>query len=88
MSAHELFMDRALLLAEEAVARGDWPVAAVIVKDSNIIVEGQGRQATRDTTWHAESMRCARLSMRVSTLLGPLFIARWSRARCVPGPCG
>lgn len=54
MSAHELFMDRALLLAEEAVARGDWPVAAVIVKNSNIIAEGQGRQATRDTTWHAE----------------------------------
>jgi tRNA(adenine34) deaminase len=54
MSAHEPFMDRTLLLAQEALARGDWPVAALIAKDGNIIAEGQGRQASRDPTWHAE----------------------------------
>jgi len=48
-------MDAALQLAEEALARGDWPVAAVIVRDGAIISTGQGRQNTRrDPTWHAE----------------------------------
>ena len=48
-------MDRALALAEAALARGDWPVAAVIARRGAIIAEGSGRQNTSgDPTWHAE----------------------------------
>ena len=54
-NAHDGFMDRALALAEAALARGDWPVAAVIARDDAIIAEGSGRQNTSgDPTWHAE----------------------------------
>jgi tRNA(adenine34) deaminase len=55
MKHHEPFMDEALELAQEALARGDWPVAAVIVNHDTVIASGQGRQNTqRDPTWHAE----------------------------------
>jgi tRNA(adenine34) deaminase len=49
------YMDLALHHAEEAFARGDWPVAAVIVRDGDVIATGQNRQNTEsDVTWHAE----------------------------------
>jgi tRNA(Arg) A34 adenosine deaminase TadA len=49
------YMDLALHLAEEAFARGDWPVAAVVVRDEAVLASGQNRQNTeRDVTWHAE----------------------------------
>lgn len=49
-------MDLALLQAEEAFARGDWPVAAILVKDDVILSSGQNRQFSRcDRTWHAET---------------------------------
>jgi len=48
-------MDQALDLAREALTRGDWPVAAVIVSGGNVIATGQGRTHSRhDPTWHAE----------------------------------
>jgi tRNA(adenine34) deaminase len=51
----ETCMDRALALAQEAFARGDWPVASVIVRDGRILGAGQNRQNSgRDVTLHAE----------------------------------
>jgi tRNA(Arg) A34 adenosine deaminase TadA len=49
------YLDLALRHAEEALARGDWPVAAVLVRDGAVLGLGQNRQTTeRDVTWHAE----------------------------------
>jgi tRNA(adenine34) deaminase len=54
-SEQEVCMDRALWLARAALAKGDWPVAAVIARDGNILAEGQGQTNSRhDPTWHAE----------------------------------
>lgn len=53
---HEHYMALALALAREAYNRGDWPNAALIVKDKVVIGTGQNRQITRtDVTWHAET---------------------------------
>lgn len=55
MKTQEEFMDYALDLARQALDRGDWPVAAVIVRNGEVVGEGQGRQNTRsDPTCHAE----------------------------------
>jgi len=49
------YMDLALGYAEDAFARDDWPVAAVIVRDGVVLASGQNRQNTEgDVTWHAE----------------------------------
>ena len=49
------YMDLALGHAEDAFARGDWPVAAVIVRNGAVLATGQNRQNTEgDVTWHAE----------------------------------
>ena len=49
------YMDLALHYAEDAFARGDWPVAAVIVRDGAVLANGQNRENTEgDVTWHAE----------------------------------
>jgi len=56
------FMTLALRHAEEAFARGDWPVAALLVRDGAVLGIGQNRQNTEaDVTWHAEfdAMRTA-----------------------------
>jgi tRNA(adenine34) deaminase len=51
----EFWMDAVLALCAEALARGDCPVAAVIVRDGAIVGEGQNRVATGgDPTAHAE----------------------------------
>lgn len=53
--SHDRYMDEALRLSREALARGDWPVAALIVKNGEIVGTGQNEQVTRtDVTWHAE----------------------------------
>ena len=52
----EDYMRVALEEAEQAFARGDWPVGAVIVNDGRILSRGQNRQITqRDVTVHAET---------------------------------
>jgi len=54
--SHEHYMAQAIALSREAYNRGDWPVAALIVKDDVVIGSGQNRQVTRtDITWHAET---------------------------------
>ena len=37
------YMDMALAQAEDAFARGDWPVGAVVVNDGLILAVGQNR---------------------------------------------
>jgi tRNA(adenine34) deaminase len=49
------YMDLALRYAEEAFARGDWPVGSVIVRDGTVLGSGQNRQNTEgDVTVHGE----------------------------------
>ncbi len=72
-SEHESFMDQALADSREAHRRGDWPVAAVIVKDGRIIGRGQNQQITcTDVTWHAETaaIRDAQANLGSSDLAG------------------
>jgi tRNA(adenine34) deaminase len=50
------YMRMALAQAEDAYARGDWPVGAVLVKDGVVLSTGQNRQITqRDMLVHAET---------------------------------
>jgi len=50
------YMRLALAQAEDAYARGDWPVGAVIVKDGVVLATGQNRQLTeRNLLVHAET---------------------------------
>jgi tRNA(adenine34) deaminase len=49
------YLDLALEHAAQALERGDWPVAAVLVRDGTVLGIGQNRQnSERDPTWHAE----------------------------------
>jgi tRNA(adenine34) deaminase len=66
-------MDLALREAEDAFARGDWPVGSVLVRDGVALATGQNRQNTeRDVTWHAEfeAMRRATREHGVDKLAG------------------
>ena len=48
-------MELALRHAEEAFARGDWPVGSVIIRDGVVLATGQNRQNTEgDVTIHGE----------------------------------
>jgi len=50
------YLDLALRDAEQAFARGDWPVAALIVRDGIVLGAGQNRQNSEgDVMWHAET---------------------------------
>ena len=54
--SHARHMRVALDLAREALAEGDWPVAAVIARGNEILATGRGRQNTAaDPTAHAET---------------------------------
>jgi tRNA(Arg) A34 adenosine deaminase TadA len=66
-------MDQALREAEDALARGDWPVGSVLVRDGVVLAVGQNRQNTeRDVTWHAEfeALRHATREHGVASLAG------------------
>lgn len=67
------YMDLALGEAEEAFARGDWPVGSVVVRDGVVLGTGQNRQNTEgDLTWHAEfdAMRRVTQARGADTLAG------------------
>jgi tRNA(adenine34) deaminase len=84
----EQWMDVALGEAEDAFRRGDWPVAAVLVKDGRAIASGQNRQnSATDLSCHAEieALRAAFLRSAASTCRGRCSTARWSPARCAHG---
>lgn len=52
---HERYMKQALALAEEALAQGEVPVGAVVVKAHRVIGTGyNARELTHDPTGHAE----------------------------------
>ena len=71
-------MDVALREAEEAFARGDWPVGSVLVREGVILAKGQNRQNTeRDVTWHAEfeAMRLATRDHGAESLAGATVYA-------------
>ena len=75
---HEKYMAEAIALAREAYARGDWPSAAVIVRDGEIIARGANSQNTRsDITRHAETAAIheAQTSLRTLDLSGTTFYA-------------
>ena len=55
MTEHEPYMQKALVLAEEAAAAGEIPVGAVVVKDGRIIASARNeKETTHDATAHAE----------------------------------
>jgi tRNA(adenine34) deaminase len=55
ISFDEMFMNEALLLAEEAASLGEVPVGAVVVLDGRIIGRGANcRESSNDPTTHAE----------------------------------
>jgi len=69
----EDFMRRACRLAEESVKNGGGPFGAVIVKDGNIVAEGNNRvTADCDPTAHAEvnAIRKAALALGTFDLSG------------------
>ena len=56
-SPHEIFMKRALELAQRAEAEGEVPVGAVLVREGEVIGEGWNRPiGERDSSAHAEIM--------------------------------
>ena len=57
MSPHEIFMKRALELAQRAEVEGEVPVGAVLVREGEVIGEGWNRPiGERDSSAHAEIM--------------------------------
>jgi tRNA(adenine34) deaminase len=55
VTSDDMFMRRAIVLAEQAAAVGEVPVGAVVVKDGEIIAEGYNQPITScDPTGHAE----------------------------------
>lgn len=52
---HSAHMDQVLALCEDALLRGDCPVAAIVVRDGVVVGQGSNRVATGgDPTAHAE----------------------------------
>ena len=50
------YLDLALRDAGQAFLRGDWPVAALIVRGETVLGVGQNRQNSEgDVMWHAET---------------------------------
>jgi tRNA(adenine34) deaminase len=80
----EQWMDRALKEADEAYRRGDWPMAAVLVKDGAAVATGQNRQNTRnDLSCHAEreALRAAFRNLGTVDLSGTVL---YSSMECCP----
>ncbi len=78
MSAEfELYMRRALALAQEAAADGEVPVGAVVVLDGEIVGEGRNQPiATSDPTAHAEivALRAAATRLENYRLSGATMV--------------
>ena len=83
----EIFMRRALELAQRAQAEGEVPVGAVVVLDEKIIGEGWNRPiSASDPTAHAEvqAMRAAASAVKNYRLLGAtLYVTLEPCAMCV-----
>ena len=56
MTTDERFMREAIRLSEQAVAHGNEPFGAVLVKDDEIVFASENQIYTKsDPTWHAEA---------------------------------
>ena len=70
------YMELTLRYAEEAFARGDWPVASIIVQRGDVLGIGQNRQTTEmDITMHAETeaIRAAVRAHGLAKLVGAML---------------
>jgi len=68
MTEHERLMDLVLTRCEDALHRGDCPVASLIVRDGLVVGEGQNRAITgKDSTAHAEVEAIRDASRRLGT---------------------
>ncbi len=85
----ELFMEEALREAQRALALGEVPVGAVVVRDGEIIGRGCNRPiSSNDPTAHARSLLCARPALPSATIACSIaiFTSQLSLARCAPEP--
>jgi tRNA(adenine34) deaminase len=74
----ERYMGEALALAEQAMARGDWPAGALVVRESAVVGRGNNRQVSgRDLTLHAETeaLRDAFVRLGTTDLAGATLYA-------------
>ena len=79
----EDWMHLALVEAEEAYARGDWPTGAVLVRNGTLLARGQNRQVSQgDPTLHAEPDALR----RAFAAHGPAA-ARGATLYCTMEPC-
>lgn len=63
---HEMFMDKAIKLAEKAYENGDVPIGCVIVKDGTIIARGYNKRNLKKTTLaHAELLAIEQASRKL-----------------------
>ncbi len=87
LSLHEVWMNHALVLAEEAARHGEVPVGAVVVRDNEIIGSGFNQPIeTHDPSAHAEiqAIRQAALKMRNYRLPGcTLYVTLEPCTMCV-----
>ena len=61
MTEHEIWMRKALELAQEAAAAGEVPVGAIVVKEGQIIACARNeKEALHDATAHAEILALRR----------------------------
>ena len=68
MTEQEIYMARALALAEEAAAAGEVPVGCVIVRRGEIVGEGRNRREERQATAsHAEMEAIAQANAALGT---------------------
>ena len=68
VSTDEIFMRRALELAQAARAREEVPVGAVLVRDGTILTEGSNEVETRqDATAHAEMLAIVEAQAQLKT---------------------
>ena len=77
MTEQEIYMARALALAEEAAAAGEVPVGCVIVRRGEIVGEGRNRREERQATAsHAEMEAIAQAN-------GASAPGGWTTASCM-----
>ena len=79
MADHHFFMDKALTLAQNALAHGEFPVGCVMVADNNIVSDGTRHHSRGQVneTDHAEIIALRRL-LRERTDIDPTTITVYS----------
>ncbi len=84
MSADETWLRRALVLAEEAQAKGEVPIGAVVVLNGVLIAEGYNCPiSTQDPTAHAEIVALRRAALALGNYRLPGTIVYVTLEPCV-----